>query len=212
MNITFAITTDYADDGRLDKIVESIRNLHIPYYEILIIGPGRNGRNGDVRCISFDESLKPGWITRKKNILCQQAIYDTIVLMHDYYVFDNEWYNEFLLFGSDWDICSNQQLLITGARHFTDWVVWDHPTIPRYTPIDYAEWSLTKYMYISGGYYLLKKNIALTYPLNESMLWGSAEDIEWSLRVRNKCKIVCNGHAIVRHNKVHRDAAKTAHF
>lgn len=206
MNFTFAITTDYSNEGRLDEIVQSIRNLHIPHYEVLIIGPGRDGQNGRVRCLGFDESIRPGWITRKKNLLCQQAEYDNIVLMHDYYVFDRNWYDEFLIFGDDWDICSNQQLLITGQRHFTDWVMWDHPTIPRYTSIDYNEWGLTQYMYISGGYYLLKKQTALQYPLNEQMLWGSAEDIEWSLRVRKTCKLVCNGNAIVRHNKVHRDA------
>lgn len=206
MNITFGITTDYRDEGRLDQIVESIRRLHIPDYEILLIGPGRDGINGRVRCIFFDESQKPAWITRKKNLLCQQATYDIIVLMHDYYVFDLNWYHSMCEFGTEWDICSTQQQLITGARHFTDWVMWDHPTIPRYTPIEYQEWGLTQYMYISGGYYLLKKEIALAHPLNESMTWGSAEDVEWSLRVRKTCKIVCNGSAIVRHNKVHRDA------
>ncbi len=205
MNLTFAITSDYSDIPRLDLITRSIYNLQIPNFEVLIIGPGREGQSGRVRCIAFDETPNPGWITKKKNILCQQAQYDTIVLMHDYYLFDPGWYQAYLAFGTDWDICSNPQLLITGQRHFTDWVMWDHPTIPRYTPLDYDEWGLTRHMYISGGYYLLKKAIALQYPMNESMGWGSAEDVEWSLRVRDTCKIVCNKQAIVRHGKIHRD-------
>jgi hypothetical protein len=60
---------------------------------------------------------------KKKNILTSEAKYDNIVLLHDYYVFDLNWYNNFLKFGDDWDVCSNAQQLITGKRHFTDWVV-----------------------------------------------------------------------------------------
>lgn len=206
MKITFGITTDYSDERRLDEIVNSIQNLQIPEYEILMIGSQRDSQHERVRYIPFDETIRPKWITRKKNILCQQAQYDIIVLMHDYYVFDSDWYRAFQSFGDDWDICSNQQLLITGKRHFTDWVIWDHPLIPRYASLDYNEWGLTRYMYISGGYFLIKKNIALQYPQNEAMTWGTAEDVEWSLGVRHTCKIVCNGNAIVRHNKVHRDA------
>ena len=206
MNFTFAITTDYSDRGRIDEVVRSIRCLLIPTYEILLIGSEPAGTNGDVRRIYFDDAANPGWITRKKNILCQEAQYENIVLMHDYYVFDRGWYESYRRFGENWDICSNAQHLITGQRHFTDWVMWDHPVIPRYTPMDYDDWDLIRCMYISGGYYLLKKAIALKYPLNESMGWGSAEDIEWSLRVRDHCEIVCNGSAIVRHNKRHRDA------
>lgn len=206
MKITFGIATDYSDERRLDEIVNSIRHLEIPHYEILMIGPGREGQYGSVRYIPFDETIRPKWITRKKNILCQQAQYDIVVLMHDYYVFDLDWYRSFLSFGDNWDICSNQQLLITGKRHFTDWVIWDHPFIPRYASLDYNEWGLTRYMYISGGFFLIKKAVALTYPFNENLVWGTAEDVEWSLGVRHTCKIVCNGNAIVRHNKVHRDA------
>jgi hypothetical protein len=61
-------------------------------------------------------------------------------------------------------------------------------------------------MYVSGGYFLTKKKVALDNPFNEDLLHNQAEDVEWSLRVRDKYNIKCNGDAIVRHNKVHRDA------
>ena len=42
--------------------------------------------------------------------------------------------------------------------------------------------------------------------MNENMTWGNAEDVEWSLRMRENAVWKCNGKAIVKHNKVHRDA------
>jgi len=38
-------------------------------------------------------------------------------------------------------------------------------------------------MYIPGNFWVAKKNIMQKYPLNENLLWGQAEDIEWSKRV-----------------------------
>jgi hypothetical protein len=205
INFTFGICTDYKNVDQLNEVISSIRSLSIPKYEILTIGNGKIDTS-DVNCIHFDETQKPGWITRKKNILTQSAKYDNVVLLHDYYVFDKEWYNNFVVFGDDWDICSNQQLLINGKRHFTDWVVWDDPFFPRYYSLPYTMWDRTHFMYISGGYFLVKKHVIQSQPFNENLTHGQAEDVEWSLRVRTKYIMKCNGDSIVRHNKVHRDA------
>jgi hypothetical protein len=206
MNFSFGITTDYSDQNRLNEIISSIRSLQIPNYEILIIGGQKPEDKQDVNHIFFDESQKSGWVTRKKNTLAQAAKYDNVVIFHDYYVFEKDWYKNFLEFGDDWDVCSNAQYLITGKRHFTDWVVWDSPIFPRYTALNYDDWSHTKYMYQSGGYFIVKKQFMEKCPLNEDMMWGSAEDVEWSLRMREIANWKCNGKSIVTHNKVHRDA------
>ena len=205
MNFSFCITTDFSNLEQLNQVTKSIHQLNIPNYEINVIGSSDTYQDSTVNYIQFDETQKFGWITRKKNILAQNSQYDNLVYLHDYYNFDTNWYESFLNFG-EWDICSNQQLLITGKRHFTDWVVWDDPVFPRYTCLPYDEWSRTRHMYISGGYFLVKKRVIMSDPFNESLIHGQAEDVEWSLRVRNKYIIKCNGNAIVRHNKRHRDA------
>jgi len=207
MNFSFCITTDYSDINRLNEVMNSIHTLNIPYYEINVIGGMDSHEDGYyVSYIYFNENQKPGWITRKKNILANYSKYDNLVYLHDYYVFDKNWYNSYKKFGDDWDICSNQQLLSTGERHFTDWVTWDDPIFPRYTALPYDEWSRTKHMYVSGGYFLVKKHVAMNNPFNEELTHGQAEDVEWSLRVRDKYVMKCNGDAIVKHNKRHRDA------
>jgi hypothetical protein len=206
MNFTFAITTDYSNISRLNQVRESIYNLNIPNYEVLVIGGKDYSHYIDTTFLYFNDKKYPGWTTKKKNILVETARYENVVLMHDYFLFDANWHKSFVEFGNDWDICSNQQLLIDGKRHFTDWVTWDDPVFPRYTSLSYDDWSRTRYMYMSGGYFIVKKHVVMDNPFNESLMHGQAEDVEWSLRVRDKYRMVCNGNAIVRHNKVHRDA------
>ena len=208
MRYTFGITTDYKNKDQLFEVFESIENLNIPEYEILVVGGEQPYDTGHIKYIYFDETQKPGWTTRKKNIIAEQAEYENVVLMHDYYVFDKDWYKNMVEFSKDipWDICSCQQQLITGKRHFTDWVVWDDPIFPQYASLPYDEWTRVPFMYISGGFIQAKKQVLIDNPFNEELVHGQAEDVEWSLRVRNKYRIVCNGGSIVKHNKWHRDA------
>jgi hypothetical protein len=205
---TFGIITVYEDKDRLQEIVSSIRNLNIPEYEILFVGGGDSSSidGQDIRKIEFDENEKSKWITRKKNILVQEARYDNVVLMHDYHVFDPNWYEAFKTFGIDWDICSCPQYLINGSRNPMDWSLWDKPGHGRAWSLSYNDWSQTQYMYISGGFFMVKRNVLLEEPLDESLGWNEEEDVEWSMRVRNKYVMKCNENAIVRHNKWHRHA------
>jgi hypothetical protein len=52
---------------------------------------------------------------------------------------------------------------------------------------------------------LVKKQVMLDNPFNEELSWGDADDVDWSLRTRHKYRYVCNGSAVVKHNKKHRD-------
>ena len=206
---TFGIVTGFEDYQRLDEILKSIRALSIPEYEIILIGGGNSDFivfAEDVKVVDFDESQKPRWITRKKNILVNEAKYNNIVLMHDYHVFDKDWYENFKSFGTDWDICSCPQYLITGARNPMDWSLWDKPDHGRAWSLNYDDWSQTQDMYISGGFFIVKKHVLQEEPLDESRGWNEEEDVEWSMRVRNKYVMKCNGGSVVRHNKWHRHA------
>lgn len=203
MKFSFGILTLYENTEQIQGVIDSIKSLSIPEYEILLIGP-KNDQFENT--IEFDENQKQGWITRKKNVLVDSCKYDNVVVMHDYYTFDKDWYKNFVEFGDDWDVCSNAQLLINGNRHFTDWVTWDSPIFPRYTALAYDDWSQTRCMYQSGGYMIVKKDFYKQFPMNEEMTWGTAEDVEWSLRMRTSAVWKCNGKSIVKHNKVHRDA------
>jgi hypothetical protein len=204
MNFTFGIITSYDDLQRLSDVIDSIKNQNIPSYEILVMGNDDYLPTEDTTYVNM--SSEQQFVTNKKNKIAEIAKYENLVLIHDYYLFDKDWYTGYLNFGDDWDVCSNPQYLINGKRHFTDWVTWDHPTHPQWTSLDYNDWSQTKYMYQSGGYMLVKKNFLLDIPFEQNRLWGTAEDVEWSLRMRDKANWKCNPYSTVKHNKVHRDA------
>jgi hypothetical protein len=204
MNFTFGIITAYDDLQRLSDIIDSIRELKIPNYEILVMGNDTYLPTDDTTYV--DMSSEHQYVTNKKNRIAEMAKYDNLVILHDYYLFDKDWYTGYETFGDEWDVCSNPQYLINGKRHFTDWVTWDHPDYPRWTSLDYDNWLETKYMYQSGGYMLVKKDFLLKYPCKQNMLWGTAEDVEWSLRMRDHADWKCNKLSKVQHNKVHRDA------
>jgi hypothetical protein len=209
-NFTFAIITDWSDKIRVDEVVDTIRHrAGMREYEILIIGG--NGPYIERR-VALHQIIKEipaanEWITTKKNTAAWLAKYSNIVMMHDYFLLDQYWFDGWDEFceNHDWDIASNPQIMMNGKRHFTDWVLWDHPEIPRYTSIDYWNWSLNNYQYISGGYFLVKRKVMMENPFDSALKPGSPEDVEWSFRVRHKYKMRCNPYSVVKHNKIHRD-------
>jgi hypothetical protein len=210
MKLTFGIMTTYDNIFQLNQVIDSIVNLEIPDVEIIVAGSYNDNDWHDVRPIA-KHILTHGWTPVKKNLVAKVAQHDMLCLLHDYYLFDLDWFKKWKEFDSfnDWEIATNPQYLINGVRHFTDWVVWDHPNLPRYTSLRYDDWSHTKYQYVSGGFFLVRRDFLRAYPFDEGMQPGSAEDVEWSLRVRNKAVMICNPLAKVTHNKVHRDVGKT---
>ena len=60
----------------------------------------------------------------------------------------------------------------------------------------------TSNMFISGTYFCTKREFFLSNMLDESLFWGDGEDVEWSLRVRQKTRFVFNPHSIVKYRKL----------
>lgn len=204
MKFTFGIITAGTSDDYLNLVIDSIENQNIPEYEIIIVGDSQVNRN-NTSIIKFDESVKSAWITRKKNIITINSKYDNIVYTHDYVIFDDGWYDGFLKFGEDFKICMNKFVNPDYSR-FRDWVIWPHNdnfmdsiVLPnRECLIPYDMTHLSKYQYISGTYWVAKRSVMLEFPLNEKLSWGDSEDVEWSIRVREKYKFSLNPFSTVK--------------
>jgi len=187
----------------LKSLVDSICNqddMAVSDYELLLVGQRnkevidilQDKANMGVRIVfvDFDESQKPAWITRKKNIITHVALHENICYMHDYVSLCKGWYKGYQNFGSDWDVCMNPIRRIDGRR-FRDWIIstnwWGGPEF-----ISYEENKKTDQMYISGTYWCAKKYFMQTHPLDERRGWGEGEDIEWSFRCRSVWKYKLN--------------------
>jgi hypothetical protein len=204
MNFTFGFITSGNNDTYLNIIIDSIEFLKIPQYEIIIVGNSNVDRL-NTKVIPFDETIKKSWITRKKNIITENANYDNIVYSHDYIIFEPDWYYGYLKFGDNFNISMNKILNMDYTR-FRDWVLWPHNnTITdsivsknRQCVIPYNITHLSKYMYISGSYWVAKKHVMQEFKLNESLGWGDGEDVNWSIQVRNKYDFSINTNSTVR--------------
>jgi len=195
MDFTFGVITSGGNDDNLNLIVDTIEKLAIGKYEILVIGASSISRK-NVKVVPFNEAQKIAWITRKKNLITNLATYENIVYLHDYVVFNPDWYKGFLKSGDDFKLCMNIILDKQGKR-YRDWTLWVEDglklgvTSPNFL-LPYSEGSLSKYMYFSGAYWVAKKHVMLEFPLNETLCWDQGEDVEWSKRVRQKYNFSMN--------------------
>jgi len=202
MPITFGIITNQQAEAFLRATIESIKTQNIPVYEILVVGDCTLD-DPAIRKIPFDESVKKGWITRKKNIICEEARHEIIVLLHDYVKLDAGWYEGFLRFGDEFQFCITPIRNIHGGR-FRDFTIYpwglrapfqERCLLPYEVQIpDHSR----KLLYISGAYYVIKRSVALKYPLDERLVHGAGEDVELSQRLaQNGIYIQCNPYSVV---------------
>lgn len=209
MNFTFGIVTNFSFEPLLLNLISSIEKQQISNYEILLVGCIEDANNYDsyvnnrsIQIIEFDETIKNGWITKKKNLIVKNAKFENIVFLHDYLELGDDWYEGYLKFGDEFEVVTNK-ILNKDLTRFRDWTIspqnYDkisqnlHKNSEFLLP--YEEINLTKLMYISGAYWVAKKNVMLEFPLNENLCWGEGEDIEWSHRVREKYVFKLNLHS-----------------
>ena len=205
MNFTFGIVTAGDMEDRIRAIVDSIIAQQIPTYEILIVGDCKATDLGDkVTILPFDETVKRGWLTRKKNLICQRAAYETVVLLHDYIRLEPGWYEGFLRFGDNFQICVTPVLTHTAGR-FRDFTLYpwgleapfqERCLIPYTANIpDHSR----KLLYISGAYYIIKRNTSLQEPLDERLVHCAGDDVEFTQRLaRRGVLIQCNPYSQVK--------------
>jgi hypothetical protein len=206
MNFTFGIiTTKQNPELELESIINSIKDLSIPNYEIIIIGGNISKESENLQIFAFQESASGAWITKKKNLITEKAKYENVVYMHDYILFDKDWYSNFIKFGNDFNLCMNQ-ILNEDGRRYRDWTLWaesaDQIGVQNpYYLLPYEIKYLSKLMYFSGAYWVAKRDVMKEFPLNENLFWGQGEDVEWSKRIREKYNFSINKDSIVKLNR-----------
>jgi hypothetical protein len=203
MKFTFGIITAGNNLNTLQLIFDSIYSqIPIDSFEIILVG-GEAIEYPNLLHIPFDENQKRMWITKKKNLITNNATHNNVVYMHDYISLVPGWYKGQLESGNNFDIRMDKIINYDGTR-FRDWCLWPHndnnmdTIVGKECLIPYNVNELNEYMYISGAYWICKKNIMVEYPLNEDLSWGEGEDVEWSKQVRLKYKFQMNVNSSVK--------------
>ena len=216
--ITFGICTGYTNAEHLIKCVESIRNQakDLDDYQILVIGPEAPDAiveeldHPDIEFITFDESVRPMWITKKKNILAQKADFDRLCLMHDYMWLTPNWAKKLSEFEyhNYWNVLAFPQQRADGGRFWYDWSGFRGPReLDDRQFYDYKDWDHNDEVYISGNILCVHRGLLIEHPFDESLGHMDEEDLEWSRRVAPYAHFKCVYNSLVCHQKEHRDQA-----
>jgi hypothetical protein len=197
MDFSFGFITSGHNEGFLNTAFDQIRNMKIPNYQIVLVGNSAL-RGNDITYIPFDDNQRPNWITRKKNIITIVSKYENVVYLHDYIVFDPDWYQGFLTFGNQFDAVVCRIKNLDGTR-YRDWCLWnrnhsimDWIVYPNRTLIPYELLRVKSHLYFSGAFWVAKKSFMEKFPLNEELVAGEAEDVEWSIRVQKATQLQLN--------------------
>jgi hypothetical protein len=204
MNFSFIIPTGGGEhlDTVIHYILEAVPAENL---EIILVG-NTSYDHPNIINIPFDDTVKSkAWITRKKNLGAQAAKFENLVFMHDYIVPNpDNWYDGWLSFGDNYEVAGNVVLTMEGKRH-SDWVACSYDlwlAAPELKDnydvlLPYNVKGMNDVMYMSGNYWVAKKDFMLAHPLDESLVWGDAEDIEWSRRARKHTEFKINTHSSV---------------
>jgi hypothetical protein len=229
---SFCIASAPGNGDILSQCIASIEREFVGRddYEVIVIGatPGAAFSSTlPVRVVAFEEEVlsiswrnvriarkskswrrliyRTGAISHKKNLAAREARFENLCVMHDYVGLTPGWRQGFETFGTNWEIAMTVVRNADGSRH-RDWTCWNHPLIASgkgrveacLMPYD----TYTRHMYVSGTYFCVKKKFFVQNPLDEHLFWGEGEDVEWSLRVREKTRLRMNVQSEVRYLKL----------
>lgn len=181
---TFGIITNGDRNDWMDEIILSIRNLKIPHYEIIVCGKYMDRNEKDFTYINFNERAERGWITKKKNLICQKAKYNNLCIFHDRLVFDKDWYKGMKKYGNAFELLGCKQLEKHGSRA-GDWLSLGGPIPTHYKVSQLKDTDWNWYSYLSGQLMIIKKNIWEKILWDETRYWNEAEDADISYRSRD---------------------------
>ena len=99
---TFGILTLGTRNEWVEQMIDSIIRQKIPEFEIIICGKYDLKRKEPfIRFVPSNDHLPR--VTKKKNDVCREAMYENICVLHDRVILDDGWFEGMLRFGNNWD-------------------------------------------------------------------------------------------------------------
>jgi len=179
---TIGVITNGKRDNWVLGMIESVRKQRIPEYEILIVGNTGSAvrEQKGVRFVYFDQKDEKGWITRKKNVICEKAKYENVLVLHDHLFLDKNWYSGMKRYGNYFQILTFW--INSAAERVLSWDVASRGRWPY--SLDARDWDASAV--IGGSYCALKKDVALAVRWDERLFHFEGEDFKFSLDATKK--------------------------
>lgn len=190
--VTIGILTQGENLTEIMALIKSVeKNCEFPY-EIIVSSPKALKLDCDsnrIKQITVDEPLGYGWITRKKNAICELATYNDIIVCHDRFRFSDQFFRWFPKWGNAYGIATPKVILQDGRRAL-DWPVvrgenhsWSVGGLLSYR--DYS-----KFSYVPGGITMIRKTFWEQFKWTEDIYWNEHEDVELCRRIQRSNHII----------------------
>lgn len=189
---TFGLLTMGDREKNIINYISTIEKYCSESYEIIVISAKEIdflNKYDNVKQISFSERDSLGWITKKKNIICNNAMYSDILVCHDRFSLTEDFFNRFDSWGYSYGIAAPRIKLRNGQRSL-DWAmvssqnnVWSTGGLLNYR-------AYSPYAYCPGGATLIRKGFWKKYQWNENLFWNEHEDVELCRRVQRQGEII----------------------
>ena len=174
---TFGIITVGKRNEWVDRIIDSIKSLQIPQYEIIICGIYHERPESNIKYIHFIEGDDRGWITKKKNLICEAAKYENLCITNDRIMYNNNWFEGMKKYGNCFESLGCVQTLSSGQR-VGDWFTFGGECtrvmgMPfKLGLIDYQDWD--EWSYVVGSLNIVKKSVWKEVKWDETLYWKDA--------------------------------------
>ena len=114
-----------------------------------------------VTTIDFPEDINnTSYITRKQNLLLDNAKYDTLVFLRDYEFLWNDWVEGFLYWNTLdrglWNVMMSPVLNKDGTR-YRDVCHYHNDDVPTHSLPPYKDVDISR-LYLNGGYFVSKRS------------------------------------------------------
>ena len=185
---SFGILTQNTKVETVAKFCESVRKYGGNKHQIIICAPEQHA---DYEPFNVEYITKPysdvyAEISWKKNDIIALSRYQNIMLIHDRYVLNEDFFSGFEEYGYDFEYATVRQRhesgkLYPGLCAIQDFnqLIWGELYHPRN---DKEQWTLN---YINGGLVIAKKHVLEAFPFNPMLFHGQAEDVELAHVMKN---------------------------
>lgn len=186
---SFGIVSNGSKNDRVLSIIDQIISFQIPEFEILICGPKPTENLPQVVKIIDDSELYIDVripISKKKNKIIDEASFNNLVIMHDRISFSDDWYQKICNYGNHFNqLCMPILDEDTQSLRINDWIAIDNDLTEfeksKGVILNYKDWS--PFIFVDGGFMLIKKHIISKTKLNPFLNWGEMEDVNLSQRL-----------------------------
>ena len=178
---TFAMLTNGNNDEVVVKFLESIRKNERDYSEIIISGPHKDIYDKyDVKYLDLSQYRDEDYpeISKKKNDIVNMASNTNILIAHDRYYLEDNFFNGFEKYGYDFDYLSVRQTTENGENFPSYNYTYGVPLSNSHPGVSIDLNKLFDTMYVNGGLLVFKTSTLKKIGFNNLCFWNQKEDVE----------------------------------